>query len=250
MRPSLALLLGLVALLPACQLRLAADVRVDTAGAGTFEFAVGLDPELRELLSDAGVDVLAGLREVRERNSSWTVETEDEEDGGLVVRLRADFADPGELTALVDDLHAGLDEEDPRVLEDVRLVQHDGGGLEFTADAGLIPPTAPGAEGEGLAFDADDLERLLAERGDELVRYDLRLTLPGEVIEHDADEVDGASLVWRAPVGELEQVRAVSRPAEGGTDLGQVAIVAAVAAVLGAALTLLVRGLRRRTPVS
>lgn len=245
MRPSLALLLTLVALLPACQLRLAADVRVEDTGAGTFEVAVGLDRELTELLDDAGVDLLAGLQEIRERRPSWTIETAEEDgDGGMVVRLRADFSDPEELSRLVAELHEGLDEEDPRILDGVRLVAQDGGGFAFTAEAGFIPPSSPGARGEGLAFDEEDLDRLLSERGDEFVRYDLRVTLPGEIVEHNADEVDGTSLVWRAPIGEFEQVRAVSEPAD-DTAFEEIATVGALAAILAAATTVLVRRRRR-----
>lgn len=233
-----ALLLVLIALLAsACQVRLATDIAVGQDGSGTFEFAVSIDEELAQDLRDAGVEPLEGLENVR--GSTWEVVREEPSDGGVGVRMRARFDGPEELNTLADDLHAELDQDDLRVHDGLRLERREDGSVALSGRVGLRLPAAPGAEGAGVAFDAEDLQRLLEERGEEFVRYDVRVTLPAEPVEHDADEVDGHSLIWQAPVvqtvDEMREISAVSAAPGLSVVLiaAAVAMVAAVVAALG-----------------
>ncbi|MDP8961885.1 MAG: hypothetical protein M3N32_09755 [Actinomycetota bacterium] len=210
-RRALIALAGLAAVfLSSCQLRLAMDIRTGSRGSGTLGLAVALDEELVEVLDEAGVDLLAGLDEVRAAAPDWRIEKVDRGDRGLEVRLESSFDDPGEFETLLDTLDDALAEDDARLYDDLRLVPKDDGAVAFEGRIGLLLPTAPGARGAGVAFDADDLERLLATRGQDLVRYELRVTLPAPPREHDADEVSGSSVVWRAPIGKLREVFALS----------------------------------------
>lgn len=232
------------AALAACQLRLATDIAVDADLQGSFEVAVALDAELTRILRDAGVDVLAGFDELRADAPGWTVQRQEPADGGVEVRARARFDGSGDFAVLAASLHEALDEDDARLFEDLRLRRLDGGPVAFDGAVGLVLPAAPGARGAGVGFDRDDLQRLLASRGDELVRYDMRVTLPAPPRRHDADRVEGRSLTWRAPVGELRPVMAVSEdPGPGALAL---ALVAVVAAVMSALLVTAVRRWWRR----
>lgn len=211
-RRSLLSLLVVALLASACQVRLAADVAVGRDGSGTFEFAVAIDEELAQDLREAGVEPLAGLEDAGETGSPWDVVGEEPDEGGVRVRLQAAFDEPEGLAELAADLHRALDRDDLRVHDGLQLERRDDGSVAFSGRVGLDLPVAPGAEGQGVDFDAGDLERLLQERGEEFVRYDVRVTLPGEPLEHDADEVDGDSLVWRAPVSGMREISAVSAP--------------------------------------
>jgi hypothetical protein len=206
--PRLFRLVGLVLLavsLSACQLRLATDVRVAADGSGTLGLTVALDEELHESLTADGFDPFADLATLPE---PWTATvTED----GRTLELTTTFADPAELTARVADLQAGLDTDDPAILDDVTLTAADDGRLTFTGRAGLRPPTSTGIDGAGVTFDGDALAALLAEQ-DDLVRYDLRVVFPGPVVDSDADQVDGRAATWALPVTDLRTVRAVADP--------------------------------------
>ncbi len=242
-RRALFVLAGLAAVLtPACQLRLAVDVKTTSRASGTFALAVALDAELAELLDEAGVDVLAGLDGVRAAAPEWRIEKVERDDRGLELRLESSFDDAEEFTVLANGLEDALDEDDAHLYDDLRLERREDGAVAFAGRVGLLLPTAPGARGAGVEFDADDLERLLATRGEELVRYELRVTLPAPPREHDADDVRGSSLVWRAPIGELREVSAVSAVPRGTSPF----VFAAVVLVAATVTALVVRVLRRR----
>lgn len=203
-------LLWLLVLTSGCQVRMASDVAVDRDGSGTFTFAVSLDEELTTALQDAGMEPLEGLEEVAAAAPDWEVVRQPDEGGGIGVELRATFDDPEGFGDLAAELNAALDEDDVRVHDGFRLERREGGAIAVSGQVGVRLPAAPGAEGPAVSFDADDLQRLLEERGDGFVRYDVRVTLPAEPVSHDADEVDGNSLIWHAPVGEMRGISAVS----------------------------------------
>lgn len=227
----------------ACQVRLASDVTVERDGSGTFAFEISLDEEMTTALQDAGMDPLQGLEEASAAAPEWEVVRQPDADGGVGVRLRASFDDPSGFQRLASELNAALDQDDLRVHEDLRLERRDSGALAVSGRVGLRLPAAPGAEGVGVGFDADDLQRLLEERGDEFVRYDVRVTLPAAPVRHDADEVDGNSLVWHAPLGEMRTISAVS------ADPGPPPLLIAALIALGAAVVAFVAVLvwRRRS---
>ncbi len=241
MRSTFLLALLAAVLLSACELRLAGDVRVGPDGDGTLELLIALDAELHELLLDAGVDPLRGIDEVSRAAPAWTVDQVPGDDGGLSVSLSADFDDPDEFASLVDGLHASLDADDGALWDGLRLEVTDG-SVRFVGRAGLVVPRFPGADGD-VEFDEDDLARLVRERGSEFVRYDLRVTMPGEVVAHDADELDGSTVVWNLPVGELRDVSVTSELATAGTPLMLTAVALLVAA--GTAVTVVAVRTRR-----
>ena len=96
-----------------------------------------------------------------------------------------------------------------------------------------------GAATEG----ADDFMSL--EELQESVTINLRLTLPGKILEHNADSQDGNTLTWSVPfTGEAMDVRAVSDPTQsegGGFPMWAIIVIAAVVVAGIAALALLGR---------
>lgn len=244
-RPQHLLLVVLMSMLSACQLRVATDIEVAADGSGTLELAFALDEETAADLGAAGFDPMSGVDELASSAPGWQVERH-EEDGESVVTVATTFADTGEFQALANDLHDALDVEDARLFDDLSLAVDEDGRARFSGLAGLRPPSSPGADGEGLSFDADDLATLLEEQGDQLVRYDLRVTFAAPVLEHNADEVDGTTVVWHLPVGELENVEATTEaPADRtGVLLAAVVLVAVTAGAVGTVLAR--RGLARR----
>lgn len=201
-------LLVLAAVLVACQVSVATDVTVEADGSGRIAVHVELDEEITASLAADDVDVLAGLEELPD---GWTSERSDR-DGRTAVTLAADFADPAGLAERVEQLQSGLDAEDPLLLDRLDLAVDDDGGARLEGRAGLRPPSSTGLRGAGVAFDGDDLADLLAERGDEVLRVELRVTMPGPIARGNADEVDGRTATWRLPVTELAAVEAVSHP--------------------------------------
>lgn len=241
-----ALALALVAVaLAGCRLRLATDVVVEAEGAGELELAAAADQELVDLMAQAGVDLRAGLEEVVAAAPEWDVEDVPTDDG-IELRFRTRFEDPAELTRLVEELHAGLDEEDGALLRDVRLSVAEDGAVDISGFAGVILPATTGVEGPDVVFDGDDLRRLLEERGDELVRADLRVTLPALPVSHDADEVDGRDLTWSLPIGEMRPFEARSEVPPPDPTPYVAAGVFVLAALLAAASVIVLRRRGRR----
>lgn len=211
-RPSRVLrgvVLALVALaVSACQVRVGTDITVTEDGSGRLALTIALDEELASSLTTDGFDPFADLGDLPE---GWSLERSDA-DGGMAATVSADFADPAELAGRVSQLRDGLDEEDPLLFEGVELDVAADGSATFRGRAGFRPPTSTGLEGVGVAFDGDDLQAMLAERGDEMMRVDLRVSMPGPVVDSDADQVDGRTATWNLPVTELVEVRAASDP--------------------------------------
>ena len=221
----------------ACQVRIGTDVRVAADGSGRLAVTVALDQDLAESLATDGFDPFAGLEQLPD---GWQAER-SEPDGGAAVTVGTDFADPAQLADRVAALQDGLDAEDPVVLDDVRLTVAEDGSASFAARAGLRPPGSTGLDGGGVRFDGEDLATLLADRGDEVLRVDLRVSMPGAVTDSDADTVDGSTATWNLPVTELVEVQASSAPPTDRTWW-----IVGAAALVGLALGWVLVGLVRR----
>lgn len=236
-RRHLVVVAALAVLASACQIRVGTDVTITSDGSGGLALTVAVDEEIVASLAADEIDLFAGLEALPD---DWTVERSDP-DGGAAVTITADFDDPAGLRERVGDLRAGLDDEDPMLLDDVEVTVDEDGGATFSGRAGFRPPSSTGIRGVGVQFDGDDLAALLTERGDEVLRVDLRVTMPGPVVDGNADQVDGSVATWRLPVTELAEVRLVS---EAGADRRWWVVVAA--ALVGVVFGLGVVSLLRR----
>ena len=244
----LSLVTAASAALSACELRLGVDVALGHDGSGTLELIVGLDEELDEALAQAGADPLRGLDDLRAAAPEWELETVEPDAGGRELHMSTSFDEPGDLEQLVGELRSALDPEDGEFLGELAVTVRDDRHVALTGRAGFVPPEVPGATGLGVAFDEDDLARLIEERGAELIVYDLRVTFPAPPDEgHGADEVDGRTLVWHLPIGDTREIAASSPPASDRRTL-ILAGVAVATAVVSATVVAVTR--RRRRDVS
>ncbi len=235
-----ACLLALICLLATgCELRVATDVVVAADHSGEVVVTVALDDETARDLVEAGLVPDNGLAEAAANAPDWAVEPLADVTAG--VRLRRAFDHPAEVGPLLAALGADLGIEDGALWDGLRLVEAADGGLRLEGRAGVLAPTVAGAEGAGVAFDGEDLARVLAQRGRSAVRHDLQLTAAGGYGQHDADREADGSLVWELPTGELRSVSAVVEPTP-----GIVPIVYAVAGLLAAALAFAFTWLWRR----
>jgi len=196
-------LLPLVALLAlltaACRIEsnIAAQVNVD--GSGVISAEIGYDEEAAGFIEQFaggedpfGDNPLANLPDTQ---------ISEEDRGGMHYRI---------YSAEVDDIETAIQQA---------MAADSGGFIEefaLTIAPDRVEVTGRGSAGaamegaEGL-ISADQLAESLA--------INLRLTLPGKILEHNADAKDGNTLTWAIPLtGEALDVHAVSDPtqSEGG----------------------------------
>lgn len=166
--------------LTGCRARADLGVTVREDGSGEVTFAVGLDEEARQFLIERGADPEAEVEKVLgDVDASAPAGTKEE------TWTEAGFRGRRFLTPLVDlaDLAAFFNApgRPPIVRAD-----RDGSGLAIEVDLA----TLGGALGSGFVGAVPDD---LSEHVD--VRFTLRV--PGRVVDHNADSVEGGSFVWR-----------------------------------------------------
>ena len=189
----------LAVLLSACQLRVGVDIAVERDGAGELAVTVGADDELLARARAAGADPLAALAEEGRRLAAdgWRVTTTARD-----VRLAADFSGPAEFEVLAADLAEALAAPEVRVLEPFTL-ELTGDRVTLRGAAGLRPTEAL-AE---LGVAPEEAVRLAAADG--MIDYEVRVRLPGEVLETTATRRERDLLVWDIAPGERHEVLAV-----------------------------------------
>ncbi len=206
-RYSTALLFALLTLFgAACELRIATNVVVAADHTGELVVSVALDEDTAADLVAAGLVPTAGLDEAAAAAEGWSVESIEDLTAG--VRLRHGFERPEEVGALLAALSRDLGVEDGALWDGLTLEEDGLGGLVLRGRAGVVAPTVAGAEGASVAFDGEDLARLLARDGRSAVRHDLQVQSAGGAGANDADRVTDGALVWELPTGELRSVRA------------------------------------------
>ncbi len=229
---SLLLLLTLV--LSACTIRMDVGLVVNEDESGTFALFVGLDEELRQLVEEGGGDGLDLTEDISDVPEGWTVE-ELTEDGFEGVRISTDYADFDDLNAKLAQMNEGTDGGvGGDLLSDFGLT-HEGDTYEFNADISNVDESLTGAldsgGGEDLlsGLDAGSLIGDLFE-----IRF--QLTLPGDIGEHNADAVNGNTLVWNLDVTEDADALQATSTLGGGSSallLGGAAVAAVVVVGVG-----------------
>jgi hypothetical protein len=231
------LLLALAAvLLSGCRATLVVDVTVDRRGAGRLEIALGADAALLERAAAAGADPLGDLAATGRSLADEGWQTTDEADaaGGRTVALSAPFSSPEAFDALAAQVADALAAPEVTLLDGLRLVEADG-RIALAGTAGLVP-TAAVTE---LGVQPAQAVTILEETG--ALAYEVRLDLPGEVLEAgDGAAVDGERVTWAIAPGEQVALSAVA------TVPGAPWWVLVISGTLGGLLGLLaLRGLRR-----
>jgi hypothetical protein len=226
-------LVALLALLTAAcriEMNISADIRQD--GSGVISAEIGLDEEAASMMEQFGGEGdLFGENPLADLPD---VETREEDRGGMHFRI---------WSAQVEDIDA--------VIQGQMVSGPDSFIEEFNL---TIEPTRVEVVGRGsagtLMEGAEDF--LPADQLAESVAINLRLTLPGKILEHNADAKDGNTLTWEVPlIGEALDIRAVSDPTQsesGGFPTWAIIVIAAV--VVAGVATILLVGRRRSRAVA
>lgn len=208
-----ALLLALLALALTGCIRVQLTFTVHDDGSGVVGMLMAVDEALLSLTGESAEDVLGEAADL-----PLGATTEVYEEDGFVGQV---------VTVPVPDV-TRIDE----FLGDAQAVTDSAQEFSFTreGDGWRFETTVP-AGGE-LTGEGDDLD--LAGLFGEDAYFRIRVALPGEVTEHNADRVEGGLLVWEIDwtSSEPRMLSAVSRPGSGGgNDIGFVVVLVGLAAV-------------------
>lgn len=188
----------LAALTAGCRLNATVAVSLEADGSGTFEVSLVADRALVARAAAAGADPLASLVEDMSGLPGWEVTTNQTEKGRRTV-LRAAFAGAADFARLTDQFEAALGAPELDVLGPLRLELGDD-RLRVRGSAALIPT----AQVRELGMS----ERQAVDTLADAVRYEVRVRMPGEVLDSNADEQDGGELRWIVPAGETVEFQA------------------------------------------
>jgi hypothetical protein len=231
-------LLILVALgLSACTIRLDIGVEVNEDESGSFTVSIGLDEEIRELATQFGGEDLDLTEDIAgEVPEGFEVE-EFAEDGFEGVRLSATFDSFDELNSQLEG--AGGDEAEALGTDIVSNfgLTHDDDEFRFRADLTGVDEGLTDALSETGGDDL--LSGFGAEQMADIFQVSFSLTLPGSIKEHNADTVNGNTLVWNISIAdERGALEAVSSTAGGSSALLIGGAAAAAAALVGGGIAL------------
>jgi len=252
-------LIGLV-LLSACKVRVELDTTINADESGSVSFAFGFDKKFRDALegfaSGFGEGDAGGFNPLGDLESNapegWKVERyKDGEFEG--VRISRDFDDLSDLAQALEETEGFGESDDElggsaaptpgfesfQIERDGDLFTLDLGadGLDFSQEAGENP-----FGGEDNPFGELEFEVIM------------RVTLPGKVLEHNADSQDGSTLTWTfTQDSEPRAISAVSDASQGAgggdSDFPVLPVVVVVALLLGGGAFLVLRN-RSQAPAA
>lgn len=191
-----------------CRLELTAGAQLEGNGTGAATLAIRLDDalltELDELAIDPTIEITAAAGEA----DGWTLERTVDDEQAITLLLVAEVTDPAALGDAFRDLASGLAEDDPGLFVDIEVAMNADGAAAMDGTVSFRAPSTAGVVVDGDPFgpDADDLRELTAEA----VVPRLELTLPGTVVAHDGDDLDGRTVGWDVPIDEVREVSAAS----------------------------------------
>jgi hypothetical protein len=233
MRRLIPLLMLLALLSTACRIEsnLIADINAD--GSGVIGAEIGYDEEAASFIEQftQGEDPFADSPMAAVPGA----QSREEDRGGMHYLIT---------TAEVEDIVAAMEQSaaaDPNSLIQEFSVIATADRVEITGRASLAGAMA-GAEG---MLSPDQLA--------ESVSANIRLTLPGAILESNATSQDGNTLTWALPIagGEVE-ISAVSDPTrlpDGGFPLWAIIVIAAAAAAAAAGALILISRKRSGTAI-
>lgn len=251
---------GAAVVLSACDAAVVLNLDVAADGSGRVEVRLeadraavaAVDEAVAE--ADAAADVavgdpLDGFAATARDLDGWEVTDTRPDDGGRVIAAATDVSGPAELESVTSELAAALDGPGGRLLGPVTVavdeaadtVRLDGELAAEVDPAAALGWAQPPAD---LRVNGEPVSRLAA-GGDAPLGVRVTATLPGPVVDANADEVDGQTLTWHGEPGEVRELHAVARRPNLSERARTVAgTVAAVLLGAAAAVVLVVR--RRR----
>ena len=186
-----------------CELGLSVDIDVNRNGAGQVAVALQADAELLELAEEADADPLGDLVAGAKALEGWRVDDATDDAGARTVTLSSEFADAAEFDALMGELSAALAADEVELLEPFTLTVTD----DRVAVAGGAS-ARPRAAVREYGMTRREAVRLV-KRADAF-RYEVGLTLPGEVLSSTADGAEGHEQRWVVAPGERVGIAAES----------------------------------------
>ena len=239
----LALLLSLVGLVTMACARFEIGVVVNEDGSGVINYQVALKDELMAMAGMAGegedfnfMDELGDL--------PAGAEVQDyEEDGytGVTVTVPiSDFTDAEAVGEVLNGL-SGSTESDLQSFNFPSISKDEDGAWQFSMlipnseDSGVL--MGNGGPGDGM----DEVATMLLADAS----FRVRVKLPGEVVEHNADRIEDGELVWELDILSTESRQLTARSVPGNR-LPIVPIVAGVAGVVVLVALVLLAYVRRR----
>ncbi|HWH33628.1 MAG TPA: hypothetical protein VNU01_13240 [Egibacteraceae bacterium] len=187
------LLLAVLALaVGGCRLDAAIDVDLDRDGGGTLAVELVADRALVTRAAASGTDPLRDLARRVDELAGWDAQAREGPEGGRRVRLSAGFAGPDEFDRLVAGFTAALDAPELRPLESLSL-ELDQGVVRVRGAAAL----RPGPAVSELGYTPEQAVAALADA----VTYQVRLRVPGQVRDTNADRSTDGELIWTVPAG-------------------------------------------------
>lgn len=224
------MLVGVALLAAGCELHLGVEAAFDRDGSGHLEVAVSADEELRARAAAAGADPLEDLAAAGEKlGDGWRVSDTATEGGARTVALSTGFGGPDEFNALAADLAGALSSPEAELLSPLKLTVAED-RLRVDGAAALQPTDAVHEHGLTPMEVVEALQR----EGE--VTYQLRVVLPGEVLDTNAHHREEDALAWTIAPGERVDIHALARrpdpPVWPWAVGGVVALLVAVLAVL------------------
>lgn len=188
------------AVLSGCRLDAVVEVALDRDGGGELIVELAADRALVTRAAASGVDPLDMVAERMRETPGWSVDVTDAGAGGRRLRIAAGFADAERFDALMSEFVAALEAPELVPLESLRL-ERDGDRVRVAGAASL----RPSAEVAELGFTPDSAVEGLARA----VTYRIRVRVPGEVLDTNADRSADGVLEWVVPAGERVEILAV-----------------------------------------
>ncbi len=237
----LLLSLCIALLLGGCKIQIALDTTVREDGSGTFGVRFAADKEIQDLMAQqGGGDIFSGLGEDMDEGTEFEEGTDP--DGTKWVKMSRSFKDQKEFEELFESGAGGpmgdLGSSDIQITQKQTLFS-----VTTSYLAKLDLATAMQAIGEG-AGDEVPVDMLSS-----IIQFENRVTLPGSIKSHNADEVQGNTLIWRPKATGVAEMTAESSSLRWGVVGGFIGGGVVVLAVIVALIVVLTRRRRRLVPV-
>jgi hypothetical protein len=225
-RRLLLLPLAALALLLAGCFQIAIDIEVNEDGSGTLGLTLAMERDFYESISD-GEPFIDPDEDIDQASlpDGTTVEVIDTPDE-VGVRIRLPFAAGGDVAAAIEQALAALG-------DDTEFLTGEDGFFEAFSLQRTGDDWALTARTAAPSLDQDDPDVAFAQFFLQDLNLRLRVLMPGEVLEHNADSVEAdGSLVWEVPVLQGREISARSTLSSGGGGLSMPVIAAIVIGVL------------------
>ncbi len=235
--------------------RIEIAIHLNDDGSGEISLLSAVDTRFLALAEDGATEIENSFIDLDEADlpPGATIEEYDE-DGFRGARIRLPFAASDDvndaINAALSDAGADLSGElsglGPTNLFERFDLLRDDGGWRFAAVVSPFQETL--SSGDGDIVGDDILDSGLVELLLEDFEFTIRLDLPGDIVEHNADAVDGSALIWNLdPFSQEPRELMALTSGGGGTNVLEVTTGVVVGLLIGAITATIWLKSRRRS---